>query len=246
MITPRYFDAPIEDLRKNPWNTNVVSAENELKIRNSIQRNGLFKPVLVREIKGEAGYEIIGGEHRWEQAVALGYKTVPVCNLGEISERKAKEIGVIDNARYGADDSLGLAELLKEIGDGIDNVQDFLPYGEADLDELFNSIESIDLDNLGNEDEEEEIAEIVDIIASSPKPTKTHTVMRFKISLGDAERMTALIAKTQKEQSLTTSEDLINAGDALTYLLSEKLNSVAAPKNLDEQLEHVFSGATND
>ena len=46
------------------------------------------------------------------------------------------------------------------------------------------------------------------------------------MTLGDAERLTALIAETQKIQGLTTSDELTNAGDALVHLLTPLL----APK----------------
>jgi len=239
-----FLNVPVGQLRKNPWNTNRVSADNEAKIRTSIERNGMFKPILVRET-GEMllsdppkpVYEIIGGEHRWEQAIELGYEEVPVANLGKISDIQAKEIGVIDNARYGADDTLSFADLLKELGD-VDELQDFLPYGSADLDAIF-SASVIALDELEIDENFENDAPLPEEDEEKPvKPTKTHQVMRFKVSLGDAERLTKLIAKTQKEQGLTTEEDLINAGDALIHLLSDLLQSSAAPAyKADEELE---------
>lgn len=213
-----YFTAPVGDLRKNPWNSNQVSPENEAKIRASIQRNGLFKPIIVREVVGETGYQIIGGEHRWEQAVELGFTEVPVVNLGQIDETKAKEIGVIDNARYGIDDTLSLGEILKDIG--ADDLQEYLPYGDTDLQAIFSSTD-IALDDLEiDESFEKEAESELETDLPAEKPAKTHTVMRFKLSLGDAERLTAQISKTQKEQGLTTADDLTNAGDALVHLLS--------------------------
>lgn len=222
-----FLNVPVGELRKNPWNTNRVSSDGEAKIRNSLERNGMFKPVIVRQVAGEGGYEIIGGEHRWEQAIELGYEEVPVANLGFISDRQAKEIGVIDNARYGADDTLSFAELLKELGD-VDELQDFLPYGNADLDAIF-SASVIALDDLEIDENFEREEEDPDPEEKTPKPTKTHAVMRFKISLGDAERLTALISKTQKEQGLTTEDDLTNAGDALIHLLSDLMQPETAP-----------------
>lgn len=217
MSTVQYLEVPIGDLRPNPFNPNRVSAENEKKIRASIERNGLFRPIIVREVAGVAGYEIIGGEHRWEQAGALGHTHVPVANLGQITDVKAKEIGLLDNARYGADDTLSLSEILKEIGD-ITEIQSFLPYGETDLSAIF-SASSINLDDLDIPQDDVKIEENQADDAPAPKPTKTHTQMRFKIGLVDAERITALIARTQKEQGLTTSDELTNAGDALVHLL---------------------------
>lgn len=209
-------------LRKNPWNTNKVSPADEAKIRRSIERNGLFKPIIVREVEGREGYEIVGGEHRWEQAVELGYTKIQIVNLGRIDDRRAKEIGVVDNARYGIDDTLSFAELLKELGD-IDELQEFLPYGDTDLNAIFSAsdiaLDSLDIDE--NFDAEPEEA-----AAAEDKPTKapkTHAVIRFKISLGDAERMTALIAATQQTHGFTTADDLTNAGDALVHLLADQL-----------------------
>lgn len=226
MQNPQYLTVPVEDLRKNPWNSNQVSAENEAKIRASIARNGIFKPVIVREIEGQGGYEIIGGEHRWEQAAELGYTEVPIVNLGLIDDRRAKEIGVIDNARYGVDDTLSLGEILKDIG--IEDLQDFLPYGETDIAAIF-SASDIALDDLEIDESFEKDAENNGEDAEkSEKTAKTHTVMRFKLSLGDAERVTALIGRIQKDHGLTTSDDLTNAGDALMQILGAQIAPATA------------------
>lgn len=223
----QYLSVPVAELRPNPFNSNRVTADNEKKIRESIKRNGIFKPIIVRVVASQAGYEIIGGQHRWEQAKELGLTEVPIANLGQISDVRAKEISLIDNARYGADDTMSLSAILKDIGD-VDEIQTFLPYGDTDLNALF-SASTIDLDDLNLPSEELGSAPEPDLTAPAAKPTKTHQVMRFKISLGDAERLTALIARTQKAQGLTTADDLTNAGDALVHLLSEAGLFAAAP-----------------
>jgi hypothetical protein len=213
-----YLSVKADSLVKNSFNPNQVSPENESKIRESIRRNGLFRPIIVREI--DTGYEIIGGEHRWEQAVELGYTEIPIANLGRVSDAKAKEISVIDNARYGIDDTLSLAEVLKDIG-GSQDLQEFLPYGEADIDAIFSSSD-IALDDLGI-DEDFENSGDEDDHAPVEKPPKTHTILRFKVPLADAERITALVSRTQNEQGLTEEDGLTNAGDALVHLLNDKM-----------------------
>lgn len=225
MKTVQHLNVPVGDLRKNSFNSNRVTPDNETKIRRSIERNGMFKPVIVREVAGIAGYEIIGGEHRWEQAVELGYTEIPIANLGEISDAKAKEISVIDNARYGMDDTLALGEILKDID--VENLQDILPYGETDLNAIFSAsdIELDDLEIEGNfEVEESKESEEPE----APKPPKTHTIMRFRLPLGDAERLTKLVASTQKDEKLTTEDELTNAGDALVFILGSSLTSKEA------------------
>jgi ParB-like chromosome segregation protein Spo0J len=222
MSTVQYLEARVEDLHPNPFNPNRVSAENEMKIRASIERNGIFKPIIVREVAkpdGSTSYEIIGGQHRWEQAKALGYSAVPIANLGRISDLRAKEIGLLDNARYGVDDTLSLGAILKELGDA-EEIQSFLPYGDSDLTAIW-SAQSIDLDELNvSEDELKIQPDNKSDDAPAAKPTKTHTIMRFKVGLTDAERLTRLIASTQKTHGLTTEDELTNAGDALIHLLT--------------------------
>ena len=122
----------ISDLFPNPWNTNVVSPENQSKIEESIKRFGMFKPLVVRTLS-DGRLEILGGQHRWEAAKALGIEQVEVVDLGEIDDKKAKEISLVDNGRYGVDDGLRLSELLRELGD----VEEYLPYSEADLNQIF-------------------------------------------------------------------------------------------------------------
>jgi hypothetical protein len=244
LIKPEFFDAPVHELRKNTWNTNQVTPDNEIKIRASLERNGMFKPILVREVEGVPGLEIIGGEHRWEQAIELGYKTVPVCNLGLIDDIKAKEIGLIDNARYGADDTLSLGELLKELGTS-DEIQEYLPYGDADLTAIF-SASDIALDDLDLHDESEDSDEAPAEPPAARAP-KTHTIMRFKVPLKDAERLSALIARTQKNQGLTAGDELTNAGDALVHLLVDQFAKIEEAEAVElDELTSLLDEATKD
>jgi len=239
-----FLTVPVDLLRKNPWNTNRVTPDNELKIRKSLERNGMFKPIIVRQVKGVDGYEILGGEHRWEQAKELGAKTVPIANLGYIDDRQAKEIGVIDNARYGSDEMMSYSELLKELG-SIDELQDFLPYGNADLDAIF-SASNIALDDLDIDENFERIDE-PELDEKPAKAPKTHTVMRFKVTLADAERITALVARTQKEQGFTTEDELTNAGDALVHLLADHLRSGAgAAYKSDPEIDDLLDEALDE
>lgn len=212
MRDPRTIEA-------SPWNANVVSHENEEKLRASIERHGMFKPILIRTIDDGSGpirAQCIGGWHRCEQAIELGYTEIPVINLGQISEEKAKEISLADNARYGIDDTLKLSELLEELD--VSTLEMVLPWSQRDLAAITQSL-SVDIDDLDlddpviEEDAEEEPEE------QAPKAAKTHQTMRFRNSLSDAARIADLITKTMREQGFTKEDDLTNAGDALAYLL---------------------------
>jgi len=118
-------------LVKNSWNPNKMSPEAEAKLRNSLQQHGHIRPILVRELD-DGRLEIIGGEHRTELSIDLGMETVPVMNLGRISDEAAKRALMIDNSRYGQDDAGLLSELLSDIG----TADDLAEWMSMDVDQL--------------------------------------------------------------------------------------------------------------
>jgi ParB-like chromosome segregation protein Spo0J len=202
-------------LEPNPWNTNVVSMDNEAKLKTSIDRLGMFKPILCRTV-GPGRLQILGGAHRTEQAIEAGMKAVPVLDLGVIEDAKAKEISLVDNARYGVDDAMALAELLRELNIG-DVIGSFMPYGDADILSIMNSVD-VNLDELGLDDDNEATEEETEAQSKS-RVAKTHEIIRFKVSIADGERTRKLINTTIRSQGMKDGDDLQNAGDALVHIL---------------------------
>lgn len=180
-----------------------------------MNRLGVFKPVIVRTLE-DGTLQILGGEHRAEIAASNGLPTVPVINLGVIDDIKAKEISLVDNGRYGADDSHKLAELLDELG-GVDEIISFTPYSDVELNAIF-STKSIDIDELDLDDEELPALE-----ESMPAASKiqTHQIMRFKVPVEDAEDVEMMINTVMKAQKLEEADSLTNAGDALVWLINK-------------------------
>lgn len=199
-----------DSLRANPWNTNHVDPENEEKLTASLSRMGWIRPVICRELE-DGALQILGGEHRVRAAGRLGWQ-VPVVNLGRISDQKAKEIGLLDNARYGSDDAIELAELIQELGN-TEELTAFLPFTDADIAQIFASVD-IALDDLDTDPLDDEEPK-----SSDKKPPKTHTMMRFKVPIEDAESVSEVLTRVMKAQGFTASDSLTNAGDALTYVV---------------------------
>lgn len=198
-------------LKNNPWNTNVVSPENELKLRASIERFGMFKPIVVRTL-ADGSLEILGGQHRNEIATSMGLSDVPIINLGQIDDERAKEIGLVDNGRFGEDDTLALAELLKGMA-SVDELSTFMPMSDAEFASITAAV-SIDLDDL-------DLPEESDATPTLPatKLAQTHQIMRFKVPVDDVAAVTEAVERTMKLQGFTESDSLTNAGDALVFLL---------------------------
>lgn len=200
-------------LKKNPWNTNKVSIENEEKLDNSLKEYGIFKPILCRLVDGSL--EIIGGEHRVDSAIRLGYDTIPVINLGEMSDDKAKKLGLLDNGRYGNDDFNELQKLITSLDNGQD-MYNVLPYSNEEFDNLFqhqdidfSEIPSFDL----NEEQEPEEPTL------PMKMPETHTIVKFKIPLEYLQDLNDKIVAKQQEIGIEYGDKLKNAGEALLMIV---------------------------
>lgn len=200
-------------LSPNPWNSNQVSPDGMVKLQASLERHGWVKPAIVRELP-TGGLEILGGQHRVEAAIALRHETVPVYNLGQIDDVRAKEIGLIDNARYGSDDADLLSQIIKDIGEV--EVAEFLPFSDAELAALQTDFTEDDIDAMieGVEDDkgtEEKVK----------REPPTHTIMRFRVHKSNEDMIRALIEEVKLEQGFVDEDELTNAGDALAYIAKE-------------------------
>lgn len=208
-----------ESLLENPWNPNVVDPVNQHKLQRSLEVDGLQKAILVRTLK-DGSRQIIDGQHRVLAARALGWDTVPCVDLGDISDGEAKKHTIIGNQRYGADDVMLMANLLSDesIGSAADLIAT-LPFDEATLEGYFQhlTIDLDDLENLGDIDDSDDLG----VNLPSGKSTRTHQILRFKVTVEDATNISDLVTRTKHAQGFTESDDLTNAGDALVYLFSD-------------------------
>ena len=66
------------------------------ELAESIRKNGILQPILVRKIIGSDFYEIIAGERRCRAAAKAGLLSVPVI-VKEIDDRQALEFALIEN-----------------------------------------------------------------------------------------------------------------------------------------------------
>ena len=94
---------------------------------------------------------------------------------------------MVDNGRFGEDDSFKLAEVLESLGDYKDLIA-VMPLSIEDLDSVFtnSSIALEELDSLALPDEKDELP--------NEKAVQTHQVMRFKVPLKDVEAVTQLLS----------------------------------------------------
>ena len=72
-------------------------AEESLQeLSESIKKNGILQPIIVRRIQGKESYEIIAGERRFRAAKLAGLESIPVI-VKDFNDAQALEIALIEN-----------------------------------------------------------------------------------------------------------------------------------------------------
>ena len=91
-----YLLVSISDLSRNKFQPrNYFNSEKLDELAQSIKKNGIIQPIVVRGgQKGE--YEIIAGERRWLAAQKAGLHQVPVVVL-DLDDKQSLEISIIEN-----------------------------------------------------------------------------------------------------------------------------------------------------
>jgi hypothetical protein len=83
-------EIPMKSVNPNPWNPNVESKVVFESIKRTIEEKGLVGTIVVRQLwEGVPEYQIINGEHRWKILKELGWTTIPVEDMGVITDEEA-------------------------------------------------------------------------------------------------------------------------------------------------------------
>lgn len=110
---------PLASVRPNGWNPNVMTAAQTSSLRWGLQHEGWLASqallVWASDKKGVAKNLIIDGEHRWQEASALGFVEGPMVLLEKISERQAKTLTLKLDALRGNFAEAPLALIVKEL-----------------------------------------------------------------------------------------------------------------------------------
>lgn len=75
---------------------NKFSEEQLRELADSIVKNGVMQPIIVRPVADSGNYEIIAGERRWRASKLAGLDEVPVI-IRDISDQVALEFALVEN-----------------------------------------------------------------------------------------------------------------------------------------------------
>ncbi len=86
----------IDEIFPGRFQPRLIFSQDELvELSESIKRNGVVQPILVRKRPGQ-GYEIIAGERRWRASKVAKLNKIPSIIL-EVDDRAAMEIALVEN-----------------------------------------------------------------------------------------------------------------------------------------------------
>lgn len=124
----------VEQVRPNPWNPNEESEFMREKLRASLSKFGQVSEVVVRQTP-DGAYEIIDGEHRWQEAKNLGADKILVRNLGVLPDDSAKVLTMAFNELHGQRDAKKMGELLADLQTDPDwrDLKETLPFSDLDI-----------------------------------------------------------------------------------------------------------------
>jgi ParB-like chromosome segregation protein Spo0J len=184
----------------NPWNSNKVDRENFDKLKKSLQSLGNFKPIVVREVEDK--FQILGGYHRCEAAKELGIPTVPIVNLGVLDDARAKEISLIDNTRYGEDDTELLAKIMDEIDTEL--LAEIVPDAPVSIPDFDSLTDAIDEELKRDRDEDK---------------SETHTVLKFRLENDKADEVETILSRIAMDYELRFPDGYLDYAMALYYMV---------------------------
>jgi len=110
---------PLDDVEKNPWNPNEMTAFEQESLKDGLQHDGWLASLALTiwgtDEKGRKKNLIIDGEHRWTVAKQLGFKEGPMVFLHGVTEAQAKALTIKLNAKRGSPNEEKLKIIVKEL-----------------------------------------------------------------------------------------------------------------------------------
>lgn len=86
---------PIETIQRSPYQPRQVLQPEALEgLANSIRKQGVVQPIVVRKVENE--FQLIAGERRWRAAQQAGLQEIPAL-IKNVNDQEAAAIALIEN-----------------------------------------------------------------------------------------------------------------------------------------------------
>lgn len=193
----------IDKVKPYAKNTKVHSASHIMKLKKSIEADGLFDALIV-DMDGV----IIAGHGRFEALVALGHTKVPVKHAASLTKNQADAARISHNKTASVEyDSGFMAEELQRLSEADDVDITALGFEEHELDFLTDDIGDINMDAISTDldqdidDQDKETAEKV--AATDASDEKLAKAMGFGlIPIAAVKHVRRFIADIEEETGM--------------------------------------------
>ena len=121
-------------LVKADWNYKEEDVIMSNKLRENLKRNGQIETIHLRKL--ETGYyEVVNGNHRYDEMVILGRKTIIAYDHGVISKEEAIRRCLETNETKFESNQIKLAGLIKELSQQFDltDLVQSMPFSEEEI-----------------------------------------------------------------------------------------------------------------
>lgn len=124
VIAPK-MTLPLNKIHSGKYQPREYFNETALsELANSISRNGVIQPIIVRK-DGEDKYEIIAGERRWRAAKIAGLDEIPVV-IKDVPNEHVLEMAIVENVQreglHPLEEAAGYQRLMDEFGYTQENI----------------------------------------------------------------------------------------------------------------------------
>lgn len=128
---------PVSKLRPNPWNHNEQTEFMQQKLGASLTKYGQVAEIIVRETI-DGTFEIIDGEHRYKELLALGEAEALVNNLGVVPDDDARLLTAVMNELRGTRNPTKLSRLLNSLKESPEwgDITEVLPFTAIELENI--------------------------------------------------------------------------------------------------------------
>lgn len=126
---------PVEILEKAEWNYKEEDEFMSQQLRNNIKRIGLVENLQVRKL--ETGYyQVINGNHRYDEMIALGKRFVICYDHGDISLAEAMRRAIETNETKFESNEIKLSRHLVDINaEELEDLENTLPYTDKQIED---------------------------------------------------------------------------------------------------------------
>jgi ParB family chromosome partitioning protein len=113
-------EIPVSAVRPNHYQPRKEFKPEELtELQESLKATGLLQPITVRQVPGQAGYELVAGERRLRAAKGLGWTTIPAI-VRNYDDRTMLTLALVENLQREdlnpIEEAEGYARLTTEFG----------------------------------------------------------------------------------------------------------------------------------